>query len=86
MRVCNLSYLQTDWYIDQMTRDSSDSPAVPLEWSRLEYVQGHNEAVAIRPEMMKAITDFYKQNPEEAAKEFGETPYELKNILRHWVR
>ena len=86
VRVCNLSYLQTDWYIDQMKRDSYDSPAVPIEWSRLEYVQGHNEAVAIRPEMMKAITDFYKQNPEEAAKEFGENPYELKNILRHWVR
>ena len=86
VRVCNLSYLQTDWYIDQMKRDSYDSPAVPIEWSRLEYVQGHNEAVAIRPEMMKAITDFYKQNPEEAVKEFGENPYELKNILRHWVR
>ena len=86
VRVCNLSYLQTDWYIDQMKRDSYDSPAVPIEWSRLEYVQGHNEAVAIRPEMMKAINEFYKQNPEEAAKEFGENPYELKNILRYWVR
>ena len=86
VRVCNLSYLQTDWYIDQMKRDSYDSPAVPIEWSRLEYVQGHNEAVAVRPEMMKAIAEFYKQNPEEAVKEFGENPYELKNILRHWVR
>ena len=86
VRVCNLSYLQTDWYIDQMKRDSYDSPAVPIEWSRLEYVQGHNEAVAIRPEIMKTITEFYKQNPEEAIKEFGENPYELKNILRHWVR
>ncbi len=86
VRVCNLSYLQTDWYIDQMKRDSYDSPAVPIEWSRLEYVQGHNEAVSIRPEMMKTINEFYKQNPTEATKEFGDNPYELKNILRHWVR
>ena len=86
VRVCNLSYLQTDWYIDQMKRASYDSPAVPIEWSRLEYVQGHNEAVSIRPEVMKVISDFYKTNPAEAAKEFGENPYELKNILRHWVR
>ena len=86
VRVCNLSYLQTDWYIDQMKRDSYDSPAVPIEWSRLEYVQGHNEAVSIRPEIMKSINEFYQQNPEEAAKEFGDNPYELKNILRHWVR
>ena len=69
-----------------MKRASYDSPAVPIEWSRLEYVQGHNEAVSIRPEVMKAIDDFYKTNPVEAAKEFGENPYELKNILRHWVR
>jgi hypothetical protein len=69
-----------------MKRDSYDSPAVPIEWSRLEYVQGHNEAVVVRPEIMKTIKDFYKQNPTEAAKEFGDNPYELKNILRHWVR
>ena len=86
VRVCNLSYLQTDWYIDQMKRDSYDSPAVPIEWSRLEYVQGHNEAVAIRPDVMKSIEKFYQQNPEEATKEFGDNPYELKNILRYWVR
>ena len=86
VRVCNLSYLQTDWYIDQMKRDAYDSPAVPIEWSRLEYVQGHNEAVPVRPEMMKTIEEFYRQNPAEAAKEFGDNPYELKNILRHWVR
>ena len=86
VRVCNLSYLQTDWYIDQMTRQAYDSPAVPIEWSRLEYVQGHNEGVAVRPEVMESINNFYKQNPEEAAKEFGDNPYELKNILKYWVR
>jgi hypothetical protein len=86
VRVCNLSYLQTDWYIDQMKRDSYDSPAVPIEWNRLEYVQGHNEAVAVRPEMMQTINNFYKQNPKEAAEEFGDNPYELKNIIRYWIR
>ncbi len=86
VRVCNLSYLQTDWYIDQMKRDSYDSPAVPIDWSRIEYVSGHNEGVQVRPEVMETINNFYKQNPEEAAEQFGDNPYELKNILRHWVR
>ena len=31
-RVCNLSYLQTDWYIDQMKRPAYNSPAVPITW------------------------------------------------------
>ncbi|MGL5272075.1 MAG: protein O-mannosyl-transferase family [Phocaeicola sp.] len=85
-RVCNLSYLQTDWYIDQMRRPAYDSPSLPINWSRLEYVQGHNEAVMIRPEVMESLANFYKQNPEDAAKEFGDDPYELKNILKYWVR
>ena len=85
-RVCNLSYLQTDWYIDQMKRDAYQSPAVPINWKRLDYVSGHNEAVAVRPEVKATIDNFYKQNPEEAAKSFGDNPYELKNILKYWVR
>lgn len=86
VRVCNLSYLQTDWYIDQMKRQAYDSPAVPIEWSRLEYVSGHNEGVAVHPEVMESINNFYKQNPKEAVEEFGDNPYELKNILKYWVR
>ena len=42
--------------------------------------------MAVRPEVMESINNFYKQNPEEAAKEFGDNPYELKNILKYWVR
>ena len=86
VRVCNLSYLQTDWYIDQMRRPAYDSPSVPINWERIDYVQGHNEAVYVRPEAMETINNFYKQNPEEAKKEFGDNPYELKNILKYWVR
>ena len=86
VRVCNLSYLQTDWYIDQMKRPAYDSPSVPIDWSRLEYVSGHNEAVQIQPNMMKHLDEYYRKNPEEAVKNFGENPYELKNILEHWIR
>ena len=86
VRVCNLSYLQTDWYIDQMRRPAYDSPSVPINWNRIDYVSGHNEAVYVRPDAMPTILEFYKKNPEEAAKEFGDNPYELKNILEHWVR
>ncbi|WP_300726501.1 DUF2723 domain-containing protein [uncultured Bacteroides sp.] len=86
VRVCNLSYLQTDWYIDQMRRPAYDSPSVPINWERIDYVQGHNEAVYIRPEVMEAINNYYKQYPEEAKKDYGDNPYELKNILKYWVR
>jgi hypothetical protein len=54
-RVCNLSYLQTDWYIDQMRRPAYDSPSVPISWERIEYCSGTNEYVRIEPGMKQAV-------------------------------
>ena len=85
-RVCNLSYLQTDWYIDQMKRPAYNSPSVPITWPRLDFCSGTNEYVQVEPEAKQQILDFYKTNPEEAKKQFGEEPFELKNILKNWVR
>ena len=97
-RTCNLSYLQTDWYIDQMKRPAYDSPSLPITWDRTEYVEGQNEYVVIRPEIKKQIDELYAQadsqavsgqNPEalnDIRAQFGDNPYELKNILKYWVR
>ena len=96
-RTCNLSYLQTDWYIDQMKRPAYDSPSLPITWDRSEYVEGTNEYVPVQPEFKKSIDALYAQAEKEALtgnpearinvqKEFGENPYELKNILKYWVR
>ena len=85
-RVCNLSYLQTDWYIDQMRRPAYDSPSVPITWSRLEYCAGTNEYVSVDPSLKQQVLQLYKDQPVEAATQFGEEPFELKNILKYWVR
>ena len=85
-RVCNLSYLQTDWYIDQMRRPAYDSPSVPISWERIEYCAGTNEYVRVEPQMKQALLDLYRQNPEQARQQFGDDPFELKNVLRYWVR
>ena len=85
-RVCNLSYLQTDWYIDQMLRPAYDSPSVPISWSRLEYCAGTNEYVTVDPSAKQQVLQFYQENPQQAKEQFGEEPFELKNILKYWVR
>jgi tetratricopeptide (TPR) repeat protein len=41
MRVCNLSYLNTDWYIDQMKREAYESAPLPIMWDKKDYVSGH---------------------------------------------
>ena len=85
-RVCNLSYLQTDWYIDQMKRPAYNSPAVPISWPRLDYCSGTNEYIEVQPSLKQQILQFYKQNPEQAKAQFGNDPFELKNVLKYWVR
>ena len=84
-RVCNLSYLQTDWYIDQMIRPAYDSPKVPITWPRLDYCSGTNEYVEIDLEGKQQILDFYKEHPEEAKAMMGPQPFELKYVLDTFV-
>ena len=80
-----------------MRRPAYDSPSLPITWNRSEYVEGTNEYIPVRPEFKPSIDALYAEgrkqalngNPEalvNVQKEFGENPYELKNILKHWVR
>ena len=46
-RVCNLSYLQTDWYISQMKRPYYESQALPITWEYKDYMPGKNEIARV---------------------------------------
>ena len=85
-RVCNLSYLQTDWYIDQMKRPAYDSPSVPITWPRIDFCSGTNDYIEVKPGMKQQLLEFYRDYPKEARAAFGDEPFELKNILKYWVR
>ena len=45
LRVCNLSYLQTDWYIDQMRRQAYESNPLPITFTEDQYVQGKRDVI-----------------------------------------
>ena len=85
-RVCNLSYVNTDWYIDQMKRPAYDSPSLPITWPRLDFCSGTNEYVRVQPELKEQVLQFYKENPEEAKQQFGDDPFEVRNVMKYWVR
>ena len=84
-RVCNLSYLQTDWYIDQMKRPAYDSPAVPISWKRLQYVTGTREGISVRPGELERAIEILKDDPQAMKELLGENPYELSNIIDKWI-
>lgn len=79
-RVCNLSYLQTSWYTDQMRRPAYDSPALPIEWQPYEYADnmGH-DIFAVRPDLVGELEAMKAAYPNEDV-------YSLRFIIDHFVR
>jgi hypothetical protein len=59
-RACNMSYLQTEWYVDQMVRQAYQSEPLPIRWSRARYSsdQGSHAYVLTR----KSIEQVLQQN------------------------
>jgi len=71
VRVCNLSYFQTDWYVDQMKSKAYDSDPLPITFTHDQYVQGKRDVIYLMEdprlkgsvELQKAL-DFVKdENP-----------------------
>ena len=71
VRVCNLSYFQTDWYISQMKAKAYKSEPLPISFTPDQYVQGNRDVVYLMEdprlrgsvELSKAL-DFVKdENP-----------------------
>ena len=51
-RDCNMEYLQTDWYIDQMKHPAYDSPALPISLQHKDYQEGLLEYLPINTDSL----------------------------------
>lgn len=98
VRVCNLSYLQTDWYIDQMKRPAYEgnkqSSPLPISWNRLQYTTGRNESIDVNPgveiegqyiKIKDLIRQVYTETPDMAKELWGEDPFELRTAIDKFV-
>lgn len=69
-----------------MKRPAYDSPSVPITWPRIDFCSGTNDYIEVKPGMKQQLLEFYRDYPQEARAAFGDEPFELKNILKYWVR
>ena len=69
VRVCNLSYLQTDWYIDQMRRKAYESDPLPFSMDKDSYETGKRDRVELfdriegSVDLKEAIKFLVSENP-----------------------
>ena len=56
VRVCNLSYLQTDWYIDQMKRPAYESAPLPISAAPTVYAYDKRAYNYVIPRMEDSLT------------------------------
>ena len=67
VRVCNTSYLQTDWYINQMKRQAYNSDALPISWKQKDYAYGKRSIFHVyprtdQPQPIGAILNYLKSD------------------------
>ena len=87
VRACNLSYLQTDWYISQMKRPYYNSPALPISWDERDYMPGKNEVVWVENrlnaplEVKKAFQFLHSDDPRTKRDGEGYIPTDQLYVL-----
>ena len=94
VRVCNLSYLQTDWYINQMRRQAYESKPVPYSLSPEKYRQGTRDIIYLMDNpritrssigLKEAINFIADENPATKLQQADNASYFPKKVLKFKV-
>ena len=94
VRVCNLSYLQTDWYIDQMRRKAYDSNPVPFSMASEKYRQGKRDIVYLLDDprisrksigLKEAMSFIADDNPATKLQQADNAAYLPKKVLTYKI-
>ena len=92
VRVCNLSYLQTDWYISQMKRKMWDSDPLPFSLREEQYTQGTRDLVYLLDDprikretvdLREAVSFVGSEDPATKLRQAGNASYIPKKVISY---
>ena len=81
VRIVNLSYLTADWYIEQMKQTFYDSEALPISWTKDQYIQGQRDYAYLVESAGVLIKEKYDVNREKYEPEVRDIYNNLLGIL-----
>ncbi len=82
VRIVNLSYLTADWYIEQMKHTFYDSEALPISWTKEQYIQGKRDYAYLVESAGVLIKEKYEINREKYEPEVRDIYNSLLRIVQ----
>lgn len=81
VNVINISYLNTDWYIDQIRTNRSNAKPILTHLSKNQYISGQRELLLVKNNPFAFIEDIYIENLKEINDDFSQIIKYFDNIL-----
>lgn len=81
VKVVNLNFLNTDWYVDQIVTKRNESEPIKISIFKSQYISGTRELLLVRNNPYAFIEDIYYENISEINADYQAVLYAFINIL-----
>lgn len=81
IRIVNLSFLNADWYIDQIIKKQKNSDGIKINIDRSKYISGQRELLLIKETTSAFAEDIYFENVKEINEDYSFILNKFINML-----